>query len=120
MGNDGDNFCVGANIAMVGIAAAQGMWEMLDQTIKGLQEATYRLRHAPKPVVTAPHQRVLGGGVEMAMAGWVSVADHETYMGFVEPGVGVIPAGGGCKEILRRRINPVMRTRRGSPSQSDL
>ena len=111
MGNDGDNFCVGANIAMVGIAAAQGMWEMLDQTIKGLQEATYRLRHAPKPVVTAPHQRVLGGGVEMAMAGWVSVADHETYMGFVEPGVGVIPAGGGCKEILRRRINPVMRTR---------
>ena len=78
--------------------------------IKALQTATFNLRHAPKPVVTAPHQRVLGGGVEMAMAGWTAVADHETYMGLVEVGVGLIPAGGGIKELIRRKINPVMKT----------
>ncbi|HZD10275.1 MAG TPA: 3-hydroxyacyl-CoA dehydrogenase NAD-binding domain-containing protein [Candidatus Binatia bacterium] len=110
IGNQGDNFSVGANIAMIGIAAAQGMWAQLDETVKTLQTVGYRLRHASKPVVTAPHQRVLGGGVEIAMAGWSSVADHETYMGLVEVGVGLIPAGGGCKELLRRRVNPVMRT----------
>ncbi len=110
IGNQGDNFSVGANIAIIGIAAVQGLWDQLDETIKSLQMAAFRLRHAPKPVVTAPHQRVLGGGVEMAMAGWRSVADHETYMGLVEVGVGLIPAGGGCKELLWRKVNPVMRT----------
>lgn len=110
IGNNGQDFCVGANIAMVGIAAAQGMWDQIDQMVKGLQTVTYRLRHAPKPVVTAPHQRVLGGGVEFTMAGWHTVADHETYMGLVEVGVGLIPGSGGCKEMVRRKINPVMRT----------
>lgn len=110
IGNQGDNFSVGANIGMIGIAAAQGMWDQIDEMARSLQTILYRLRHAPKPVVTAPHQRVLGGGVEMAMAGWASVADHETYMGLVEVGVGLIPAGGGCKELLRRKVNPVMRT----------
>lgn len=113
IGNNGQDFCVGANIAVVGIAAAQGMWEAIDQSVKALQDVTFRLRHAPKPVVTAPHQRVLGGGVEFTMAGWASVADHETYMGLVEVGVGVVPAGGGCKEIIRRKINPVMRNPNG-------
>lgn len=111
IGNNGQDFCVGANIATVGIAAAQGMWDQINQSIRDLQEATFKLRHAPKPVVTAPHQRVLGGGVEIAMAGWTAVADHETYMGLVEVGVGLIPAGGGCKELLRRKINPVMQTK---------
>src|SRR5690606_28359371 len=86
------------------------LWSQIDESIHALQDITFRLRHAPKPVVTAPHQRVLGGGVEFTMAGWASVADHETYMGLVEVGVGVIPAGGGCKELVRRKINPVMRT----------
>ena len=113
MGNNGQDFCVGANIALVGIAAAQGLWDQIDKTIRDLQQVTFDLRHAPKPVVTAPHQRVLGGGVEMTMAGWTAVADHETYMGLVEVGVGVIPAGGGCKELLRRRINPVMQSKNG-------
>ncbi|RMG95302.1 MAG: 3-hydroxyacyl-CoA dehydrogenase/enoyl-CoA hydratase family protein [Chloroflexi bacterium] len=110
IGNNGQDFCVGANIAMIGIAAAQGMWEQVEQSVRALQEVTFKLRHAPKPVVTAPHQRVLGGGVEFTMAGWDTVADHETYMGLVEVGVGLIPAGGGCKELLRRKVNPVMRT----------
>lgn len=113
MGNNGKDFCVGANVATVGIAAAQGMWDQIDAQIKALQTLTFQLRHAPKPVVTAPHQRVLGGGVEMTMAGWESVADHETYMGLVEVGVGLIPAGGGLKELLRRKMNPVMRNPHG-------
>ncbi|MCB8942784.1 MAG: 3-hydroxyacyl-CoA dehydrogenase/enoyl-CoA hydratase family protein, partial [Ardenticatenaceae bacterium] len=110
IGNNGPDFCVGANIAMIGIAAAQGMWDQIDAQIKALQDVTFKLRHAPKPVVTAPHQRVLGGGVEWTMAGWTAVADHETYMGLVEVGVGLIPAGGGVKEMIRRHINPVMKT----------
>jgi 3-hydroxyacyl-CoA dehydrogenase len=77
---------------------------------RGGQELFFRLRHAPKPVVTAPHQRVLGGGVELTMASWATVADHETYMGLVEVGLGIIPGWGGCKETLRRKVNPVMRT----------
>lgn len=113
IGNNGDNFCVGANLAMVGIAAGQGMWEALDKSIKDLQELTFNLRHAPRPVVTAPHQMALGGGAEMVMAGWTAVADHESYIGLVEVGVGLIPAGGGCKELLRRKINPVMKNANG-------
>ncbi|MFZ0544927.1 MAG: 3-hydroxyacyl-CoA dehydrogenase/enoyl-CoA hydratase family protein [Candidatus Promineifilaceae bacterium] len=110
IGNTGKDFCVGANIGMLGIAAAQGMWDQIDQMLHTGQEVFYRLRHAPKPVVTAPHQRVLGGGVEMTMSSWATVADHETYMGLVEVGVGIIPSWGGCTELLRRKVNPVMRT----------
>lgn len=107
-GNNGKDFCVGANVAVVAMGAAQGMWDQVEKGIKDLQELTYNLRHSAKPVVSAPHQRVLGGGVEMTMAAWESVADHETYMGLVEVGVGLIPAGGGLKELLRRKMNPVM------------
>ncbi|MCA9988825.1 MAG: enoyl-CoA hydratase/isomerase family protein, partial [Anaerolineales bacterium] len=115
VGNNGPDFCVGANIAMIGIAAAQGLFDQVEAQVKGLQTALFNLRHAPKPVITAPHQRVLGGGVEVTMGGWASVADHETYMGLVEVGVGLIPAGGGLKELLRRKMNPVMKTDNADP-----
>ncbi|HSH02944.1 MAG TPA: 3-hydroxyacyl-CoA dehydrogenase/enoyl-CoA hydratase family protein [Anaerolineae bacterium] len=111
IGNNGQDFCVGANIFMMGVAAANGMFDQIDAQVKALQTATYNLKYAPKPVVTAPHQRVLGGGVEMAMAGWATVADHETYMGLVEVGVGLIPAGGGTTELVKRLVNPVMKTK---------
>jgi 3-hydroxyacyl-CoA dehydrogenase len=110
IGNTGQDFCIGANIAMLAIAAAQGMWDQIEQMLKTGQEVFFKLRHAPRPVVTAPHQRVLGGGVELTAASWATVADHETYMGLVEVGVGIIPSWGGCKELLRRKVNPVMRT----------
>jgi 3-hydroxyacyl-CoA dehydrogenase len=110
IGNEGDNFCVGANLFAVAMAAQQGMWDTLDRMIYELQDATFKLRHAPKPVVTAVHQMALGGGAEYAMTGWETVAAHETYIGQVEFGVGVVPAGGGCKELLRRKVNPVMKT----------
>lgn len=110
IGNKGDNFCVGANLFAVAMAAQQGMWDTLNTMIKSLQEATFELRHAPKPVVTAVHQMALGGGAEYAMSGWETIPAHETYIGQVEFGVGEVPAGGGCKELLRRKVNPVMKT----------
>jgi 3-hydroxyacyl-CoA dehydrogenase len=110
IGNTGKDFCIGANIGMLGIAAAQGLWDQIDQMLRTGQQVFYDLRHAPKPVVTAPHQRVLGGGVELTVSSWATVADHETYMGLVEVGVGIIPSWGGCMALLRRKVNPVMRT----------
>lgn len=110
IGNQAQDFCVGADLAMLGFAAAQGLWDQVNMALRTGQELMMNLRHASKPVVTAPHQRVLGGGVEMTMHSWATVADHETYMGLVEVGVGIIPAWGGCKETIRRKINPVMRT----------
>ncbi|MGB0388186.1 MAG: 3-hydroxyacyl-CoA dehydrogenase NAD-binding domain-containing protein [Ardenticatenaceae bacterium] len=111
VGNNGQDFSIGANLAAAGMAAAQGLWDQVEAGIKAGQQLMMDLRHAPKPVVSAPHQRVLGGGVEMAMHSWATIADHETYMGLVEVGVGIIPAWGGCKELLRRQVNPVMRTK---------
>ena len=110
IGNYGSNFCVGANIFATAMAAQQGMWDTLSDMINGLQRATFELRHAPKPVVTAVHQMALGGGAEYAMTGWRTVAAHESYIGQVEFGVGLVPAGGGCKELVRRKVNPTMRT----------
>ena len=110
IGNQGADFCIGANVALLAFAAAQGLWDQVEQMARAGQEAFFKLRHAAKPVVTAPHQRVLGGGVELTMGSWATVADHETYMGLVEVGVGIIPAWGGCKETLRRKVNPVMQT----------
>ena len=110
IGNGGDNFCVGANLFAVAMAAQQGMWDTLERMVYELQDATFKLRHAPKPVVTAVHQMALGGGAEYAMSGWETIPALETYIGQVEFGVGVVPAGGGCKELLRRKVNPVMKT----------
>ncbi len=115
IGNNGPDFCVGANIAVIVAAAEQGQWEALNAEARATQAVFFNLRHAPKPVVTAPHGRVLGGGVEFTMAGWSAVADHETYMGFVEAGVGIIPAAGGCLALLQRRLNPVMRVPNSDP-----
>ncbi len=110
IGNDGENFCVGANLFAVAMAAQQGQWEQLERMLQALQAATFELRHAPKPVITAVHQMALGGGAEYVMTGWETVAAHESYIGLVEFGVGVVPAGGGCKELLRRMVNPAMQT----------
>lgn len=108
IGNQGDNFSVGANIATIAIGVASGELGQVEQGIKQLQDVTQNLRYAPKPVVTAPFAMCLGGGAEYAMAGWRAVAHVESYMGLVELGVGLVPGSGGCKELVRRVINPVM------------
>lgn len=110
VGNEADNFSAGANIFMVVMAAQNELWDQLESSIAKLQNVNMRMRYFPKPVVTTPAGLVLGGGAEVSMHGSRMVAAAETYMGQVEIGVGVIPAGGGIKELLRRILNPPMKT----------
>src|SRR5207244_8753096 len=74
-----------------------------------MQDALMLVRFCAKPIVAAPFGRTLGGGAEVAMAAARIVAASETYMGQVEVGVGLVPAAGGCKELVRRVVSPVMR-----------
>ena len=103
IGNDSERFSIGANLQ----EAMMGGIEGIEAAIKALQDLTLALKYAPKPVVTAPAGMALGGGAELIMAGTAIVAHSELYMGLVEFGVGLVPAGGGCKELVRRLINPV-------------
>jgi 3-hydroxyacyl-CoA dehydrogenase len=105
-----ENFSAGANIFMVVMAAQQSMWDTLDVGVRKLQNLNMRMRYFPKPVMVAPGGLALGGGCEIVMHASRVVASSETYIGLVELGAGVIPAGGGTKEIMRRIINPPMRT----------
>jgi 3-hydroxyacyl-CoA dehydrogenase len=103
VGNDNPQaFCAGANL--FGVLAAVGMkkWDDLESMIATLQNAVARMRYSSIPVVTAPAGLALGGGAELAMAGDAARCYAETYMGLVEIGVGVIPAGGGCWALLER------------------
>ncbi len=110
IGSEAENFSAGANLFMVVVAAQQGMWDTLDGAIRKLQGLNMRMRYSPKPVVVAPAGLALGGGCEVTMHGSRVVAAGELYIGLVELGAGVIPAGGGTKEIMRRVINPAMKT----------
>jgi 3-hydroxyacyl-CoA dehydrogenase len=109
VGNEADNFSAGANIFMVVVAAQQGMWDVLEQAVAKLQNMNMRMRYSARPVVIAPAGLALGGGCEVTMHASRVVAAAETYIGLVELGVGVIPAGGGTKEYMRRILNPLMR-----------
>jgi 3-hydroxyacyl-CoA dehydrogenase len=109
IGSEADNFSAGANLFMVVVAAQQGMWDQLDSAIRRLQGLNMRMRYSPKPVVVAPAGLALGGGCEITMHGSRVVAAAETYIGLVELGAGVIPAGAGTKEYMRRIINPAAR-----------
>jgi 3-hydroxyacyl-CoA dehydrogenase len=110
IGNEADNFSAGANLFMVVVAAQQAMWDTLDQAVLKLQNLNMRMRYSSKPIVVAPAGMALGGGCEVTMHASRVVASLETYIGLVELGAGVIPAGGGTKEIMRRVINPPMKT----------
>jgi 3-hydroxyacyl-CoA dehydrogenase len=111
IGNEAENFCAGgANIMMVVMAAQMGAWDMLEGAIKKMQDMNMRSRYHPRPVVVAPFGLTLGGGAEITVYASRVVAAAELYTGFVEFGVGVIPAGGGTKEMLRRIVNPAMKT----------
>jgi len=109
IGNEADNFSAGANIFMVVVAAQQGMWDVLEGAVAKLQNMNMRIRYSARPVVVAPAGLTLGGGCELTMHASRIVAAAETYIGLVELGVGVIPAGGGMKEYMRRILNPLMR-----------
>jgi len=115
VGNDGEHFSAGANIFLILMLAQNGEYDRIDAVVRELQNLFQAMRRAPRPVVTAPFGMALGGGAEFLMAGQRAVAHAELYAGLVEIGVGLLPAGSGCKEMLRRRLNPVMRTPNADP-----
>lgn len=104
--NQGEHFCAGANIMLVLMAAMNGAWDQIEALTRALQDTLMRAKHHRKPVVTAPFGLTLGGGAEVAMQGAMCRASGELYMGLVEVGVGLLPAGGGCKEMLFRLSAP--------------
>ncbi|MFQ5616495.1 MAG: enoyl-CoA hydratase-related protein, partial [Anaerolineales bacterium] len=107
IGNNADNFSAGANLFLLVMNAQAGQWDVLESMIKQGQDLFMKIRYFDKPVVAAPAGLALAGAAEVVM----SSNRVELYIGLVEVGVGVIPAWGGTKEMVRRNINPVMRTK---------
>jgi 3-hydroxyacyl-CoA dehydrogenase len=104
VGNDAVNFSVGANVMLLLLEAQEGNWDEVDMMVRAFQGATMALKYADVPVVVAPAGMTLGGGCEIALHGARVQAAAETYIGLVEVGVGLIPAGGGTKEMLARAV----------------
>jgi 3-hydroxyacyl-CoA dehydrogenase len=113
IGNEGRNFSVGANLGEVAHSVQNGDLDRVGQSVEALQNLLMGFRFAPKPVVAAPRGQTLGGGLEVCLHADCIVAAGETYMGLVEAGVGLIPAGGGTKEMARRIVSGPLRV---SPS----
>ena len=104
VGNDAPNFSAGANLMLVLLEAQEANWEEIDMMVRAFQQATMALRYSPVPVVVAPAGLTLGGGAEIALHGDRVQAGAETYLGLVEVGVGLIPGGGGTKEMTARAM----------------
>ncbi len=102
--NQGENFSAGANLMMLMMEAMEGNWEDIDMIVRAFQRATDRLEFCGAPVVCAPHGLTLGGGCEVTMGGDAVRAAAETYIGLVEFGAGVVPAGGGCVRVYRNNV----------------
>ncbi|MFT5958652.1 MAG: 3-hydroxyacyl-CoA dehydrogenase [Polaribacter sp.] len=102
IGNQAPNFSVGANIGMIFMMAVEQEYEELNYAIKYFQDTMMRMRYSSIPTISAPHGMALGGGCEISLHADKVVAAAETYMGLVEFGVGVIPGGGGSKEMALR------------------
>jgi 3-hydroxyacyl-CoA dehydrogenase len=105
IGNQGENFTAGANLLLALLAAQEEEWDELEQTIRQFQDANMALKYGPLPVVAAPFGLALGGGCEIALHAARVRCSAETYMGLVEVGVGLVPAGGGSKELALRALD---------------
>lgn len=104
IGNQGKNFCVGANLAMILLEVQDdNLWEV-DMVVKGFQQAMMKVKYSSKPVVAAPFSMTLGGGAEVCLPAAHIQASSETYIGLVEVGVGLIPGGGGNKELYLKHL----------------
>jgi 3-hydroxyacyl-CoA dehydrogenase len=103
IGNEGADFCIGANLKLLDGA------DDLNRRVRGFQDAFMDVRYCAKPIVAAPFGRTLGGGIELAMSCARIVAASETYAGLPEVSVGIVPGAGGCKELVRRIVSPAMR-----------
>lgn len=107
--NQGTNFSVGANIGMIFMMAVEQEYDELNMAVKYFQDTSMRIRYSSIPVIVAPHGMTLGGGCEFALHADRVVAAAETYIGLVEFGVGVIPGGGGSKEMALRASDTFMK-----------
>lgn len=107
--NQGQNFSVGANIGMIFMMAVEQEYDELNMAVKYFQDTSMRIRYSSIPVIVAPHGMTLGGGCEFALHADRVVAAAETYIGLVEFGVGVIPGGGGSKEMALRASDTFMK-----------
>jgi 3-hydroxyacyl-CoA dehydrogenase len=102
---DGTNFSVGANLMQLLLSAQEGEWDEIDLAIRAFQRMTSSIKFCPRPVVCAPFGFCFGGGAEVALHSVRRQAHAELYMGLVESGVGLLPGGGGCKEMALRAID---------------
>jgi 3-hydroxyacyl-CoA dehydrogenase len=107
IGNQAPNFSVGMNLMLLLVSVQEGEWEEIHQGVRTFQAANMALKYAPKPVVAAPYGLTLGGGAEICLHSARVRAAAESYMGLVEFGVGLIPGGGGTKEMLLRGMDSV-------------
>ncbi len=105
IGNQGKNFCVGANLAMILMEAQDDNIFEIDMVVRHFQQAMMKIKYSTKPVVAAPFAMTLGGGAEVCLPAAHIQATMETYMGLVEVGVGLIPGGGGNKELYMKFLN---------------
>ncbi len=107
IGNQGKNFCVGANLALILSMVEEKKWDILDIMVREFQNTMMTVKYAKKPVLVAPFGMTLGGGVELSLHSHGIQAAAETYMGLVELSVGIIPAGGGTKEMAIRAMEGI-------------
>jgi 3-hydroxyacyl-CoA dehydrogenase len=117
--NQAVNFSVGANLMLVLVAAQEQEWDELHLAVKQFQNANLAIKYAPRPVVAAPQGMALGGGCEVSLHAAKIQAAAESYLGLVEAGVGLIPGGGGTKEMLIRANEHASGTASSSPSSAE-
>jgi 3-hydroxyacyl-CoA dehydrogenase len=110
VGNDATHFSAGANLMLLLLEAQDGNWEDVDLMVRAFQKSTMSLKYAPIPVIVAPAGLAIGGGCEIVLHADRVQAAAESYIGLVEVGVGLIPAGGGTKEMLARAMEDIPAT----------
>ena len=116
--NDGQHFSVGANIMLLLMAVQEEEWDDIDLMVRSFQGMTQAIKFSPKPVVVAPFGMALGGGCEISLHAPVRMPHAELYMGLVEVGVGLLPGGGGCKEMTLRAVNSAQSIRPDARGES--
>jgi 3-hydroxyacyl-CoA dehydrogenase len=107
IGNQGKNFCVGANLALMLMEAQDDNIFELDMVVRHFQNAMMKIKYSAKPIVAAPFAMTLGGGAEVCLPAAYIQASAETYMGLVEVGVGLLPGGGGNKELYIKHLEGI-------------
>jgi 3-hydroxyacyl-CoA dehydrogenase len=116
--NDAPHFCAGANLMLLLLAIQEEEWDDIDLMVRSFQHMAQSIKFSPKPVVVAPFGMTLGGGCEIALHGAARQPHAELYMGLVEAGVGLLPAGGGLKEMLLRAMDRAEAVNPGGRGQS--